>query len=369
MRRLVVDVRKAHDAGIGTYIHNVVPRVLKRLADNVSCTALVPVGSVLPWDWLPRTNLDVVDVGSAPLGFAEQFELRRRCEPGALFWATSLAHPLQTARPMVATLYDVAQVALPANELEAGWPVRLGAAFLLRSLRRRALALMAISRFTHDEFVRHVGTPLHGALNVIPLGVDEAWFDAPSAPAQRPYFVCVGSVRPHKNVERLLQAFALAADALPHDLHIVGCPQVGGREAAWLQHLSDAVRSRVRFTGAVDDTALRREIAGADALVFPSLYEGFGLPALEAMATGCPVLASTAGALVEACGGAAAAHFDPRDADAMARSFVVHSRLSADERRRLVEGGRVHARRFGWDATADATAAVIERTLHQLARR
>ena len=99
------------------------------------------------------------------------------------------------------------------------------------------------------------------------------------------------------------------------------------------------LRQRIRFTGLVPDAELRSLVAAADALVFPSLYEGFGLPALEAMAAGGPAPASTAGALPEVCGAAAAGSFDPRSVEQIARALARHASLGAAERQAIVERG------------------------------
>ena len=362
---LTVDVRKAFDAGIGTYIRNAVPRVLDRLGPGVRTSALVPAGQLERFEWLGRPGLHIVPVRASPMGVAEQVELRQRLAPGTVFWATSLAHPVWRCGPMVATVYDVAQLALGRSEgmsVHIAWSAKL----LFASLRQRAAALMAISDFTRREFVRYLGPPTCGRIGVTPLGVDAAWFGAAQAayePAPTPYFVCVGSVRPHKNVVRLLQAFAAVADRVPHDLVIAGLGARQGEHTQWHAVLPQAVQARVRFTGFVQEPALRGLVAGADALLFPSLYEGFGLPALEAMAAGCPVLASDAGALPEVCADAAAAYFDPRSVEQIERALVQHAALSGGERQAIVARGSAHARRFTWERTADLTAEAIDTVL------
>ena len=121
---------------------------------------------------------------------------------------------------------------------------------------------------------------------------------------------------------------------------------------------AERLAERVRFTGYLDDGELRRCVAGATALALPSLYEGFGLPALEAMACGRPVLAASAGALPEVCG-EAALYCDPRDPADIAAGL---RRLAEDTAltERLSAAGREHARRFSWDDTAAAVGAAIE---------
>jgi glycosyltransferase involved in cell wall biosynthesis len=361
MSPLVVDARKARDAGIGTYIRQVVPRVLDAL--SVPARVLVREGEAQWSDQPCSASVEVRPLTAAPLSWAEQPALQSVLADGALFWATSLAHPLWPGTRVAATLHDVAQIALPQRDIGASWPVRAGARLLLHSLRRRARALIADSHFTRDEFLRHVGAPACREITVAHLAADAAWFDAAPASHAAPCFVCVGSVRAHKNVKRLLAAFGRVAHLVPHGLRIVGRRQVQGDEVQRLADLPESARARVTFTGLVSDDELRREVAGADALVFPSLYEGFGLPALEAMAAGCPVLASRAGALPEVCGDAAAAYFDPTDVSSIAQALVAHARLSRGARAAIVVRGRAHARSFSWDAAARTTAAVLESTL------
>ena len=363
---LVIDVRKAFDAGIGTYIRNVVPRVLDRLGSMVRCTVVLPSGDTGRFEWLTERDVRLLSVRAAPLGIAEQVELACRLNKGDIFWATSLAHPLLHRGPLLATVHDVAQLALVRDagvSTHAIWAARL----LLASLRRRTIALMAVSDFTRREFEHYVGSAACGHIGVTPLGVDKVWFDAAATSrAVRPattYFLSVGSVRPHKNFARLLQAFALAADRLPHDLVIAGLAPEHGQHLQWLEALPAAIRPRVRFAGFVQDPELRALVARADALVFPSLYEGFGLPALEAMAAGCPVLSSSAGSLPEVCSDVAAAYFDPRSVAQISQALVGHAALPAGERQAIVDRGVVHARKFTWERTADITSEFIQSAL------
>ena len=192
----------------------------------------------------------------------------------------------------------------------------------------------------------------------MPNGVDPEWFDVPRpAAAERPYFVFVGNVKPHKNLGRLLDAFAALAPEIPHDLLLVGRRRgflTGDPEIA---RRAESLGGRVRFTGFVETEELRRTVAGATALVLPSLYEGFGLPALEAMACGRPVLAARAGALPEVCGDAAL-YCDPRDPGDIAaglRRLATDAELAA----RLAAAGVAHARRFSWDDTAAGVGDAI----------
>jgi glycosyltransferase involved in cell wall biosynthesis len=364
---LTVDLRKAFDAGIGTYIRSVVPRVLERLGRNVCVTALVAHDQLDHFEWASaRGNVALVPMRSKPFSFAEQLEFRRLVGSKELFWATSLAHPIRHTGPLVATMHDVAQLAL-GRSAGVSTPVAIGVRILLSHLRRRAATIMAVSNFTRSDFERYVGRPARGEIAVTPLGVDATWFDvAKSEDAKSaPRFVCVGSVRPHKNIGRLLRAFCLVANRLPHRLVIAGLAPKTNPHESWLSTLPPQLRERIEFTGQLPDNDLRTLVAGADALVFPSLYEGFGLPALEAMAAGCPVLASNAGALREVCGAAAASSFDPLSVKQIGEAMLRHALLDVGQRQFIVERGILHAREFTWERTADLTAQAIAVILRQ----
>lgn len=360
---LVVDIRMAFGPGIGTYIRQLVPRVIERL--RVPTTVWITEEQRAKLGEIFDKNVPMVVVQPPALGFSEQYTMRRSLSPNSLFWATSLAHPVWHRGPMVATVYDVMQLALSRAD---GVPRRIAwaARLLLDSQRRHAIGLIAISEFTRQEFERYIGKPVRCPISVTSLGVGEAWFGAarPRLECATPrYFIAVGSVRPHKNFLRLVQAFARIAQCVPHELVIAGLAPGNGEHLRWLEALPAAARSRVRFAGRVTDAELRELVAGADALVIPSLYEGFGLPALEAMAAGCPVLTSNAGSLPEVCADRAAGYFDPRSVEQMAQVLERHASLPAAARQPIAERGIAHARRFTWEDTADATCKVLEGAL------
>lgn len=356
-RRLMVDCRKAWDAGIGTYIRHVVPRVLRRLP-LASVRVLVAPGTAKQHGYLDCPQAVFIEDAGAPLGVKEQWGLRRRLRVDEVFWATSLAHPLFWRGPLIATVHDVAQLALDTRSA-GGRFVKYAALLYLESLRRRAGQLLFVSEFTAREFNRHVGQP-RGLTTVTPLGVDAGWFDVqePVSPGGRPYFICVGSIRPHKNLRTLLAAFRQVLHKLPHDLVIVGKHDGFRTRESGFQELLAPLGDRVRFLGSVDDATLRRQVAGATALVFPSRYEGFGLPPLEAMAAGCPVIASRAGAVVEVCGDGAR-YFETHSADSLATALLAQAGIPTADRLAQVDRGREWVRQYSWERTADLTAQAL----------
>jgi glycosyltransferase involved in cell wall biosynthesis len=178
-------------------------------------------------------------------------------------------------------------------------------------------------------------------------------------PAERRYLLHVGTLQPRKNLGRLVAAFAAIASEEP-DVELVLAGKRGwGREdpAALAGHLG--VGTRVHLLGYVPRTELPALYGSATAVVVPSLYEGFGLPVLEALACGVPVAASWGSSLPEVAG-SAALYFDPLDVDELAG---VLRRLLAEAplRRRLSEAGPARAREFTWERCAAATQAVLER--------
>ncbi len=222
----------------------------------------------------------------------------------------------------------------------------------LRRLRRlkHADRIVCDSRFTADEAMQLLGLPA-AKLEVVHLGgwLSPATDDLPKPPSVLPadYFLFVGSLEPGKNLA-LLRAIYLAADRPPPPLVVVGArwegvPREGPPPPGW------------HFLGHTPDDQLAALYRGARALLFPSVYEGFGLPVLEAMQHGCPVLCGPVASLPEVAGGAAAlAELAPGPFAA-----AMH-RLSADDgwRAHLQAAGRARAAEFSWEKCARETLAV-----------
>ena len=357
MTALVVDLRRAFDSGLGTYIRGVVPGTLVRLGGVAAAGLIAPGDEARHRAYMGRASIDLVPCQAEPLGLAEQIELRRLVPPGALFWATTLAHPLSGRMRIAATVHDVIQLARPAKA--AGATVRWASRAYFQNLRRHAALLMFNSAFTAAEFQRVVGAPAGPAV-VVPLGIDAAgWGKAPTAAKRaRPYFLFIGNLREHKNLATLLDAFALVRDEIAHELLVIG-RTTGFRSgddatAARLAQSPD----RVVLLGEVPDAELRQTLAGAAALVMPSFYEGFGLPVLEAMAAGCPVLCARAASLPEVAGNAAT-YFDPQQPETLALALRTAAVWTPAERKTWQARGRERAAAFDIQLTTQRTASAL----------
>ena len=353
---VAIDVRMLRHAGIGTYIRHVVPRVVAA-RPSWRFTLLAP--REVPSDWVQSSHATIVACGSGIYSIREQVELPARAPRGVdLFWSPHYNVPVLSRAPLVVTVHDVCHLALP--ELYGAGLRQQYARSMFGTVRRRAREVIFDSDFSRDEFLRLVGAPKRAT--TIHLGVDRDWFAPLSgeSPRFRPYILFVGSTKPHKNLGALLAAFEQIRDSVPHDLVIVGGQKQRTTDGGALD-LASRLGDRVATVADADDDVLKRYVAHAAALVLPSLYEGFGLPPLEAMAAGCPAIVSSAASLPEVCGHAAL-YCDPRDPDDLARQLV---RVLKDARLReqLINTGRSHAARFDWDVCARRTTEVLERAL------
>jgi glycosyltransferase involved in cell wall biosynthesis len=215
---------------------------------------------------------------------------------------------------------------------------------------RQAARILTLSELTKRDLVELYGVP-PGKIVVTPPGIDPVFSSNGPSPDGEPYALFVSALQPRKDPVAAIEALALLGPDAPR-LVLVG-PDKGGRAEAERAAERHGIRDRVDFRGHVSLAELASLYRGAACFVFPSRYEGFGLPVLEAMASGTPVVTTTAGALPEAAGDAAIL-VEPRNAVELAGGI---ERALAD-RERLVAAGLARAARFSWAETARRTLAV-----------
>jgi glycosyltransferase involved in cell wall biosynthesis len=301
--------------------------------------------------------LELRDGGRGPELWWEQallpLLLRRR--GAALVHCPDTFLPLRRSCPGVVTIHDLGFAAIPGEIRGAtGYKYRMLAPRAARSAER----VICPSRFTAEDLARRYGVA-EERLRVIPEAPAlPAPADGGEPPPAGPYLLAAGDLRPKKNLPRLIEAYRrLRAGGLPHRLVLAGAGSAGS--AARLRELAGG--EPLELTGFVCDRRLDALLRGADALIVASVYEGFGLVALDAMARGCPVVLARAGALPET-GGEAAAYFDPGDSGELAAAIeqVVGDRA---ERERLSAAGRARAAQFSWERAAERTLEVYRELL------
>jgi glycosyltransferase involved in cell wall biosynthesis len=232
---------------------------------------------------------------------------------------------------------------------------------LVPRVLRRSRVVVADSESTRQEVIRRYGLP-GDHIRVVYPGFDPERFyrdpASPASPAGTPYLLYVGNILPHKNLLRLVEAFALVRRRAPCRLVIRGTGRPAYGRALRRRIEALGVGDGVRFEEYAGADALRGLYAGAACLVLPSLAEGFGLPILEAMASGTPVVTSSVSSLAEVAGGAAVT-VDPYDAVALAGA--IGAVLTGPERRaELRQRGLERARQFSWERTAAEVSRLID---------
>lgn len=272
-------------------------------------------------------------VAAGPLGAAD-----------VVVYPYTVPIPRQRTRPWVQVLYDVQHLDLP--ELFSVAERRYRAITYDRSARR-ATRIVTTSEFSRGRIVERLGVE-PDRVDVAHLGVDLTWF-TPGRAERQPFVLYPAAAWAHKNHRRLIEAMVQVRQTRP-DLRLV-------LTGAGRERLGD-LPTWVEHRGRVSEHELRDLYRSASCLAFPSLYEGFGLPPLEAMAAGCPVAVADAGSLPETCGDAVV-YFDPEDPAEITAAIL----RAIEDRDRLVALGQERAATFTWKRCADAHVASMRRAI------
>ena len=265
---------------------------------------------------------------------------------------------VQTPGHEVFTVYDMIPELMPHHFPLADAGNLKFVAQKRRSLERAAL-IFSISASTARDLLTYYPHLDAERVVVTPLGVDNIFFESPptlTGDESRPYFLYVGHRGRHKNFARLLAAFAQSGLAAHNDLVVLSPGDFQAEERALIQNLS--LTPHVRIVASASDATLRSFYRRSVALVYPSEYEGFGLPILEAMACGTLVATSCTSSMPEV-GGDAAFYFDPLSADSIAQVLDQVAALDDLTRQQTIARGIAHARTFTWDRCARQTIDAI----------
>jgi glycosyltransferase involved in cell wall biosynthesis len=366
--RIVVDARHVRDFGIGSYIRNLI-RALAEMPGDEQYTLITNPADRQELAGLPerfstavyeRRDQNRLDHFAFPL-FLRQFQADVCHLPVNLV-------PLAMPRPYVVTVHDLSGLLF---ETPPGWHHQLRL-FRTRRGLMRAERVIAVSDATRQDVEQLLGIPA-GRIERIYGGPDPAYLEPPPSESESrrtldryqinyPFLLYSGKIKAQKNIPRLIEAFALLRGELDqhprfHDLRLI----IIGDEISHHPEVRQAVihsrvQPQVRFLGFVPQETQRIFYAAAEAFVFPSLYEGFGLPPLEAMAAGTPVVASNASSLPEAVGDAAL-QVNPDIVFDIARGLK-EALLDEGVRAVLRVRGRERVRKFQWRETARQTLEI-----------
>jgi glycosyltransferase involved in cell wall biosynthesis len=361
-KTLCIDLRWIDSSGIGVYIKGIMPGIAELLGD-VSIVGLGDVSRLKKFSWSHSPNVRLVGCRAPRYSLCEQIQLPLAIPRGTdLFFSPHYTIPLLYRGRLAVTVHDLNHLVTP--EIISDPRKKLYAQTMFRTLRKRASVIFTVSNFSKRELLRLTTGPREDNILATQLGISEEWHSAARLPPlrSRPYFVHVGNIKPYKNLGRLVEAFLKIQNHVPHDLVIIGQSEgmITGESAEFFERVRGADK-RIHLTGFVSYDELLSLVGHADALIMPSLYEGFGLPPIEAMAAGVPVAVSRAASLPEACGDAAL-YFDPLDVHDIANKLIG---IASDDAlcEQLREKGLERSKLFTWKTCSTTIAEALRANL------
>lgn len=368
MADIAIDARKYFDYGIGSYIQNLAS-ALSRLQSAHSFTLLVSTDDLgrinAPEGWLKKK----CDYGKYSVGEIAFLGRDARSAKVGLFHEPHYTLPAGLRGRSVVTIHDLIHLKMPQyfSVLQ-----RRYASAMIRHAVKHAGAVIAVSHKTREDILdtfnvaeEMVSVVHHGVRPTFRRLEDRGAVEQfrKSRGLEHPYVLYVGNVKPHKNIPRLLAAFSQVRARYP-DLNLVFAGGSCLRDSALLDQTRQlGITGAVRDLGQLSEADLVNAYNGADVVVLPSLYEGFGFPALEAMACGTPAVVSNAGALPEIVGEAAVI-IDPTNSEELAQA-IVGILDDSEKRSQLIEKGTVRAAGFSWKTTGKQTLTIYEKVLER----
>ena len=350
-RKLLLDARMINSSGIGTYLKNVIPGLRKEVG-------LALLGN--PDELSAYADKEEIINFCAPIYSIREQGIALKSRGADVFWTPHYNVPLLSpgSKKRLVTIHDVFHLAY-FNQLTTAQK------FYSRLMISAAVSLsdqiITVSQFSKEEIVRHTGCKpdkikvIYNGVRTEPVLKDPAGIRARYRLPEK-YLLFVGNVKPHKNLKKLLEAYLLLAPSVREEFKVV----IVGKKEGFITGDSGLISmvsstpelsGNIHFTGFVADEDMDSIYALASLFVFPSLYEGFGLPPLEAMLNKCPVLSSRAACMPEVCGDAVV-YFDPLNAAELSEK-IAHTLADGQLRKNLAEKGSMHIRKFRWESSVD----------------
>ena len=368
--RIGIDARKLGDFGIGTYVQNLIRSLATLDRENEYFLFVGPSADGTLGE-LPE-NFHLVTERAPVYSMRELVALSWRLLRLKLdlYHATHYVLPSIVPCKAVVTIHDIIHLLYPEF-----LPSRLAFFYAQRMIRRslhRGDRIITPSLHTKSDLLAHFDVDGH-KLQVVRQGVADRFRDPVPLSTREsilkdlgipsPYLLFVGNPKPHKNLGNVVKAFARALEIKPFEGSLVCVGDRGGTSFKTLQRAQQlGIEDRVLLKGEVDEEVLPAIYQGASLFLYPTLYEGFGLPVVEAMASGVAVITSNSSALQEIAEGYADL-VNPLDVEEIART-IAHAMTDRPHRETLAELGRRRAEDFHWERTAQQTLDVYMQAIH-----
>lgn len=358
---MLFDIRMINASGIGTYIKALLPAISQTFETTV-LTNDVDLSAHRAADFKIPFNAPIYSLSEQ----AKYFGLPRT----DIFFSPHYNVPVfpVKAKARVCTIHDVYHL---AYYQQLSYAQKAYAKLVINRAVKLSDQIITVSEFSKNEIVKYTGcTP--EKIAVIHNGVKQAATNYPYEEVRvkynlpHKYLLYVGNVKPHKNLKVFLAAYMLLDKSIIDEYKIV----IAGKKDGFITadndlfkfiENNDKIKSNIIFTGYVDNEHMDTLYAAASLLVFPSLYEGFGLPPLEAMLNKCPVISSNAASLQEVCGDAVL-YFKPNDEEELAFK-IKHLIENQSLRQKLTDNGVHHIKNFTWEVSSNKHIQLFKRFL------
>lgn len=346
--RITVDVRLIDSGGVGTYILQILNALT--LDNRFDITLLGDKDLIAKAGFRSSKYLKIIEFKHRIFSLKEQVSfLNSIPKDSDLFWSPQYNIPLFTSVPIVVTIHDLLhlKVLLP----DFGFIKRQVSKFFFYRCSVKASLIVFNSFFTKNEFLSIFPNQANRSI-VTYLGVDRQLFNNNSVDnaeiMNSRYFVMIGNIKPHKNFDFAIRGFLEFSSTQNCKLVIIGRHENFITTSKSTLNLIEQNRDKIIFLGKVTNLELVKYLKSSVALIFPSIYEGFGLPTLEAMSSGVPIVASNIPTTVEICGRELPFYFELNDKEGFVNQLSNVFRLSTAELELLKNKMYDHSKKFSW---------------------